>query len=180
MAPPFPHTPAPRPRVLVIDDQADAADSLDLLLVQLGCDTSVAYGALEGLQQAPAFQPDVVMLDLHMPRINGLDAARALRACRLDSHPLLVALTSDTRASMRDDCLAAGFDLHLVKPTAPGAISAVLDTLLASRARTPAGASPPGDPRGAGRQEHALPQPRTSPGAPHADGPDPRGAQHRP
>jgi len=119
-------TAVPRPRVLVIDDQADAADSLELLLSQLGCDTSVAYGALEGLQQATAFLPDVVMLDLHMPRINGLDAARAIRACRLPSKPVLVALTSDTRATMRDETLAAGFDVHLVKPTPAGEIAALL------------------------------------------------------
>lgn len=119
-----------RPRVLVIDDQADAADSLDLLLVQLGCETSVAYGALEGLQQATAFLPDLVMLDLHMPRINGLDAARAIRACRLASQPLLVAMTADTRPDLREETLAAGFDMHLVKPTAAADIAALLDDLL--------------------------------------------------
>mgnify|MGYP003575321029 CR=1 FL=1 len=130
MPPTLPPLALLNPRVLVIDDQADAADSLDLLLTQLGCDTSVAYGALEGLQQATQFLPDVVMLDLHMPRIDGLDAARALRACRLPSRPLLVAMTADTRPGLRAEALAAGFDMHLVKPTPPAEIVAALRDLL--------------------------------------------------
>src|ERR1044071_4583269 len=96
---------APRLKVLVVDDQADTADSLGLLLTQLGYDTSIAYGALEGVRQATTFLPDVVMLDVHMPSIDGLDAARAIRSCRLSPPPVLVALTADPRPGAKEATL---------------------------------------------------------------------------
>lgn len=108
--------PAARHKVLIVDDQADTADSLGLLLSQLGYETSVAYGALEGVRQATTFLPGLVMLDLHMPQISGLDAARAIRSCRLPSKPVLVAVTADTRRHTLQATLDAGFDYHFVKP----------------------------------------------------------------
>jgi CheY-like chemotaxis protein len=122
----------PRLKVLVVDDQADSADSLGLLLAQLGHDTQVAYSALEGVRQATTFLPDVVMLDIHMPSIDGLDAARAIRSCRLASHPVLVALTADTRPGARDATLAAGFDFHLTKPLPAGDLAALMRDVLPS------------------------------------------------
>jgi len=121
---------APRHKVLIVDDQADAADSLGLLLAQLGYDTSIAYGALEGVRLATTFLPHVVMLDVHMPSIDGLDAARAIRSCRLPSHPVLVALTADTRPGAKEATLAAGFDFHLTKPLPAGDIAALMRDVL--------------------------------------------------
>ncbi len=116
----------PRHKVLVVDDQADAADSLVLLLEQLGCETSVAYTALEAVREATTFLPTLVLLDLHMPQINGLDAARAIRACRLESKPVLVAVSADTRQHMLQASLEAGFDFHLSKPIPAGQIERML------------------------------------------------------
>lgn len=107
---------AGRRRVLIVDDQADTADTLALLLSQLGYETSVAYGALEGVRLATTFLPSLVMLDLHMPQISGLDAARAIRSCRLRSKPVLVAVTADPRRHTLQATLDAGFDYHFVKP----------------------------------------------------------------
>lgn len=123
---------APRPRVLVVDDQADAADALGLLLDELGYDTSVAYGALEAVQQATRFLPDLVMVDLHMPRIDGFDTARAIRACRLPSQPVLVAVTGDIRADTRRAADEAGFDYQLLKPTPQPLLEAVMRRALAA------------------------------------------------
>ncbi|KQV85572.1 hypothetical protein ASC87_07775 [Rhizobacter sp. Root1221] len=116
----------PRHKVLVVDDHADAADSLVLLLEQLGCETSVAYTALEAVRQATTFLPALVLLDLHMPQISGLDAARAIRSCRLESKPVLVAVSADTRQHMLQASLDAGFDFHLSKPTPAGQIERML------------------------------------------------------
>ena len=115
-----------RHKVLVVDDQADSADSLSLLLEQLGCETAVAYTALEAVQQATKFLPALVLLDLHMPLINGLEAARAIRACRLPSKPVLVAVSADTRDDTRRATLDAGFDYHLSKPLPAGRIEQML------------------------------------------------------
>lgn len=120
-----PATPARR-RVLIVDDQADAADALGLLLDELGYDTSVAYGALEAVQQATRFLPDLVLVDLHMPRIDGFDTAKAIRACRLPSQPVLVAVTGDIRPSTRQAADEAGFDFQMLKPTPQPLLEAVM------------------------------------------------------
>lgn len=119
-------------RILVVDDNRDAAQSLAMMLDLRGHETRLAHDGLEALDMASAFLPDVVLLDIGMPRMNGYDAARELRR-RMGRRVRLVALTGWGQEEDRRRSKEAGFDLHLVKPVEPGALmdllaSSVLDT----------------------------------------------------
>jgi CheY-like chemotaxis protein len=113
------HTAPSRPlKILVADDNADAAESLSVLLEMLGHDVHVASDGEEALKINRVFRPDVALLDIGMPKLNGYELARQLRAEHART-PVLVAITG---WGQRDDlrrAAAAGFDFHLVKPVPP-------------------------------------------------------------
>jgi len=108
--------PAPRQRILVVDDNRDAAESVAMVLQAEGHDVQVALGADEALQVAPAWRPGVVLLDIGLPRMDGYEVARRLRAEPALQGCCLVALTGYGQPSDRKRALDAGFDHHLVKP----------------------------------------------------------------
>ena len=112
-------------RVLVADDNRDAADSLARVLMICGHETRVAYDGTSAVEQAATFRPEAAVLDIGMPGMNGYDVARALRG-RLGTEVLLIALTGWGQASDRERAAEAGFDHHLTKPTDPGAVAALL------------------------------------------------------
>jgi len=103
-------------RVLVVDDNRDAADTLGALLSFLGYDVRVAYDSESGLDEATWFEPDVAVWDISLPGVNGYEAARRLRALRDGPRILLVALTAHATPEDRRAALAAGFDRHMKKP----------------------------------------------------------------
>ncbi|HEU5134300.1 MAG TPA: ATP-binding protein [Steroidobacteraceae bacterium] len=103
-------------RVLVVDDNADAADSLSVLLTFQGHLTQVAYSAQEALACVEAFRPDVGLLDIGLPEMNGYELATKLRAIPGLNGMRLVALTGYGQAEDYQRTQAAGFDDHLVKP----------------------------------------------------------------
>jgi CheY-like chemotaxis protein len=107
---------AQRRKILVVDDNRDAADTLAMLLDFLGYDTRTAYDGQQGVDAATAFQPDLVILDINMPVVDGYQAARMLRNARGTSRAVLVALTARGSATDRAAALQAGFDYHVVKP----------------------------------------------------------------
>jgi PAS domain S-box-containing protein len=115
-----------RRRVLVVDDNHDAADSLATLLTLRGHDVVIAYDGEEAIEKAKRFTPDIVMMDLGMPRLDGIEAARRLRALAGGEKLKILALTGwgqlEDRARTRD----AGFDFHLVKPLDPAELERVL------------------------------------------------------
>lgn len=119
---PAPPTPAsewrggPRRRILVVDDNADAADSLGRLLQVMGHEVRTAHGGVEGVAKAAEFFPDVVLMDLGMPTVDGYEAARRIRARPKGSEPFLIALTGWGTDADRRRTRDAGFDCHLVKP----------------------------------------------------------------
>ena len=113
-------------RILVVDDNRDAAESLSMLLHARGHDVRVAYDGLEAVGAAIAFQPDVVLLDIGLPKLYGYDAARRIRDARGDG-VLLVAVTGWGQEEDRRRAKAAGFDHHLTKPVDPEAISRLID-----------------------------------------------------
>ena len=121
-------TPGARRRVLVVDDNRDAADSLAWWLVARGHTVSTAYDGNQALTQAATFQPEAVLLDLGMPGLDGLETARRLRA-RAGHAPFLVAVTGWGQDRDRRRTAEAGFDAHLVKPVDPVDLLAVLDRL---------------------------------------------------
>jgi signal transduction histidine kinase len=111
-------TPSPQAarRVLVVDDNADAAEALAVLLRLSGHHVATACDGVEALRVAPDFSPEVVLLDLGMPRLDGYDTARSIRAEPWGKDVRLVALTGWGQQKDRDRTLEAGFNAHLVKP----------------------------------------------------------------
>ncbi len=131
-----------RRRILVVDDNRDAAASLAMLLRMEGNDTRTAHDGLEALESAEEFRPDIVLLDLGMPRLNGYDAARRIREQTWGGRMILVAVTgwgeSDDRVRSRE----AGFDHHLVKPVEPRALLDMLADLQPPARRNGSAARP--------------------------------------
>jgi CheY-like chemotaxis protein len=103
-------------RVLIVDDNADSADARALLLTHEGHETQVALSGQEALERIESFQPDVALLDIGMPGMDGYELARRLRAIPRLKSTRLVALTGYGQMEDRERAFAAGFDEHLVKP----------------------------------------------------------------
>ncbi len=118
--------PAPPRRILVVDDNADAADSLALLLRLGGHDVRTAYDGPAALDVAGIFRPEVVLLDIGLPRMDGFEVARRLRAEHPDESMLLVALTGYGQEEDRRQACDAGFDHHFRKPLEIDALKALL------------------------------------------------------
>ena len=106
-------------RVLVVEDNRDAADSLKMLLRLMGHDTRVAYTGPEGLKTATEWVPDLVLCDIGLPGLDGYGVARALRMDPKTNHLRLLALTGYGSDEDRRLSREAGFDEHLTKPVAP-------------------------------------------------------------
>jgi PAS domain S-box-containing protein len=113
-------------RVLVVDDNADAADTLALLLRLQGHDVRVAHDGPSALSQASAEPPDVALLDIGMPGMDGYELARRFRATAPLKGVLLVAVTGWGQEEDRRRTREAGFDYHLVKPVEARALEGVL------------------------------------------------------
>ena len=131
VAAPEPSESAARPRavdrrVVVIDDNADAADTLALLIEAIGGTCKVAYDGEAGVREVLEFQPDVVLLDIGMPGIDGYETCRRIRREKSGASPLIVALTGWGQARDKERALQAGFDLHLTKPASPAALQQLL------------------------------------------------------
>jgi CheY-like chemotaxis protein len=120
-------------RVLVVDDNRDAADSLALLITLWGHETRVAYDGFEALQAARAYAPDCMLVDIGMPRLDGYHLAKRLRADEELRKAKLVALTAYSDEHNIHRAWEAGFDYHFVKPADPEMIRkllAMLDKML--------------------------------------------------
>ncbi len=125
---------APQPfRILVADDNTDAADTLGMLLESMGHSARVAYDGLEAIEAAQDFQPEVAFIDVGMPRLNGLDACRRLRADHGSDAMVLIALTGWGQDEDRRRTREAGFDHHMVKPVDPTQLIRILAELQAVR-----------------------------------------------
>jgi PAS domain S-box-containing protein len=109
----------PRRRVLVVDDNQDAAESLAMMLRLAGQDVLTAYEGRSALTQAQGFRPEVVFLDIGLPGMDGYEVARRLREQQSPEKPLIVAVTGWGQEEDRRRCYEAGFDGHLVKPVEP-------------------------------------------------------------
>ena len=124
--PPADAVPASRIRILVVDDNVDAAQSLELLLVELGHEVQIAYDGTAAIATARTFRPQVVLLDIALPGMNGYDVARTLRSSGWLDGARIIALTGFGQDQDRHRSQAAGFDGHLVKPVAFESIARAL------------------------------------------------------
>jgi signal transduction histidine kinase len=113
-------------RILVVDDNVDAAASLALLLEIMGHETRTAHDGLEALDAAAAFRPQAILLDIGMPNLNGYEVCRRLRAQPWGKGLLVVALTGWGQEEDLRHAREAGFDHHLVKPVEPAALQEIL------------------------------------------------------
>lgn len=114
-------------RVLVVDDNRDAADSLAQLLGALGAQAFVAYDAFEAIDVARRVRPDVAVLDIGMPVMDGCELAQRLRADRRLAGLRLVALSGWGQTGDRERVRAAGFDHHLLKPADPARLVGLIN-----------------------------------------------------
>jgi CheY-like chemotaxis protein len=113
----------------VVDDNHDSADSMAEMLSLLGNEVATAYDGLEAVEQAGRFRPQVVLMDVGMPKLNGLDATRRIRAQRWGQEMTIVALTGWGQEGDRLRSREAGCDGHLVKPVNLGDLSQLLADL---------------------------------------------------
>jgi PAS domain S-box-containing protein len=122
--PPTAHPPGQR--VLVVDDNSDAATSLALLLEMENCEVRTAADGEEALAQVEAFQPELIFMDLAMPRLDGVAATRRIRAMPQCQRVRIVALTGWGQATDRQRTREAGMDHHLIKPVSLDDLRSVL------------------------------------------------------
>ena len=105
-------------RVLVVDDNRDSAESMAMMLGLLGCEVETAYDGVEAVEKVELRRPDVVLMDVGMPRLNGYEATRRIRQNENGIRPTIVALTGWGQEGDRERSREAGCDGHLVKPVA--------------------------------------------------------------
>lgn len=117
---------APTRKILVVDDSRDGAESMAEMLRLLGHEVRIANDGIEAIERAEAFRPELILMDVGMPRLNGLDAARKIREQPWGERMAVVALTGWGQENDRADSKAAGCDEHLVKPVSLADLEKVL------------------------------------------------------
>jgi len=123
------HSSLDRRRLLIVDDNRDAAESLATLLRLLGADAHAVYSGAEALEELKKYDADAVVLDIGMPDMNGLEVARRIRGSAEHRRLVLIALTGWGQEEDRRRSQSAGFDYHLIKPTDLRALEELLASL---------------------------------------------------
>lgn len=125
------HSPEPTLRVLVIDDNIDAADTLASLLAIFDCTVNVAYSGAEALAIGDVIRPQFVVLDLAMPRMDGCETARRIRERPWGEQVCIAALTAWGDEESRSRTSQAGVDFHLTKPVTTELLLGILSIVRA-------------------------------------------------
>jgi len=120
---------ARRLRILIVDDNVDSAESLATLLGMEGHETRTANDGLAAIEAAESLQPDVMLLDIGLPRLDGYDVCRRIRGLAWGKHVTIVAVTGWGHGDDREKSRAAGFDGHLVKPVRYDALTELLASI---------------------------------------------------
>jgi PAS domain S-box-containing protein len=126
--------PLARHRILVVDDNVDSAHSLAMMLDLMGNEVRTAHDGLEAVAAAAAYRPDLILLDLGMPKLNGYEACRRIREQSWGKGILIAAVTGWGQEENRRRSQEAGFDHHLIKPVGLNAVEKLLVELRASTA----------------------------------------------
>ncbi len=121
-------------RILVVDDNRDSALSLAMMLKIMGHDTRTAHDGEAAVQVTRSFRPDVVLLDIGLPKLNGYDACRQIRAEAWGKSMVLIALTGWGQDEDKQHSKEAGFNFHMIKPIDPDALTKLLTGLLVTPA----------------------------------------------
>ena len=117
-------------RLLLVDDYADSLEMWAIFLRSSGYDVVTAMTGLEAIERAETTRPDLVLLDLQLPEVSGVEAARRLRASSATAHIPLIAVTGYSQPKEHDEARAAGFDRVIVKPCEPAALLAEVESIL--------------------------------------------------
>jgi two-component system CheB/CheR fusion protein len=123
----------PKPQILIVDDNRDAADSLALILRMHDYEVRTADDGPSGLQTAAAWSPEVILLDIGLPGMSGHDIAKELRALPQTQHAVLIAMTGFGSAEDISQSAEAGFSRHLVKPVDPDMLLGLLHDIGSAR-----------------------------------------------
>ena len=126
-------------RILVVDDNRDSATSLATLLNLLGHNTCAAYDGLEAVEASAKFHPEIILLDIGLPKMNGYEACRMIRQQSTGENIVIVALTGWGQEEDRRKSRSAGFDRHLVKPVDFQSLLKLLADVQSARAPKPLG-----------------------------------------
>jgi CheY-like chemotaxis protein len=124
------HEPASKRRLLVVDDNKDAAESMSMLLEMWGHEVAFAYDGPSALEAAQQWQPEAVFLDIGLPGMDGYEVAERLRELPQSKDAVLIAITGYGQEDDRLRSRRAGIDHHLVKPVAPAALRSLIESLL--------------------------------------------------
>jgi CheY-like chemotaxis protein len=124
-------------RVLVVDDNRDGADAMGLLVEELGNQVHVTYGGTQALDVANAFRPDLMLIDLVMPEMDGCGLVTRLRQIAAFAQTRIVAITGEKGPEHKSSAVQAGFDTVLFKPVSRTAIEAVLASVVPGVAQWP-------------------------------------------
>lgn len=119
----------PKRRLLVVDDNKDAAESMSMLLEMWGHEVAFAYDGPSALETAEQWQPEAVFLDIGLPGMDGYEVAERLRELPQAKDAVLIAITGYGQDDDRLRSRRAGIDHHLVKPVAPDALRSLIDSL---------------------------------------------------
>ena len=124
----------PSRRILVVDDNQDSAESLTILLSLAGNETQTAFDGLEAMESAATFKPELILLDIGLPKLNGYEVARKIREQPWGKKMVLVALTGWGQEEDRCRSREAGFDHHLTKPIDLDSLKKLLTSLSMAKA----------------------------------------------
>lgn len=129
---PVTQTPPRRFKILVVDDNHDSALSLAMMLSIMGHDTRTAHDGESAVSSAETFQPDVVLLDIGLPKLNGYEVAQRIREQPWGTSMYLIAVTGWGQDEDRQRSSEVGLNLHMVKPVEPSALEKLLASLPAA------------------------------------------------
>ena len=113
-------------RVLVADDHRDACDSIKMLLQSKGHETHAVLNGADAIREFTSFNPNLVLLDIEMPGMRGLEVAQVIRSIEATQEPIIAAMSWDATLEHKRLCAAAGFDHYLLKPVDPVAFEQLL------------------------------------------------------
>ena len=128
-------------RILCVEDNDDNQFMLHRRLSRAGFDVKLARDGLEGVEWAKTLQPDLIVMDIELPRLNGLEATRRLKEQPETKHIPIIILSSHSERKSRDKAIAAGCDAYHTKPTDFNQLTAEIHTLLKARAAPTTGES---------------------------------------
>lgn len=116
-------------RILIVDDNRDSVTTLSMLLRRLGHQTFMAFDGEEAIAAARKFKPEVVLLDIGLPKLNGYEVCRWIRAQSENERVVIIAQTGWGQEETRIKTSDAGFDYHMVKPLDPNTLQKILAKL---------------------------------------------------